>query len=68
MVDLDEVEADADLMELKTLIENHLAYTGSTVAAQVLENWEQSVAQFVKVMPRDYKRVLQQRQQQVSAG
>jgi glutamate synthase (ferredoxin) len=34
----------------------------------VLENWEQSIAQFVKVMPRDYKRVLQQRQQQVSAG
>jgi len=68
MVDLDEVEADADLVELKTLIENHLAHTGSTVAAQVLENWEQSVAQFVKVMPRDYKRVLQQRQQQVSAG
>jgi len=68
MVDLDAVETDGDLTELKTLIDNHLAYTGSTVAAKVLENWEQSVSQFVKVMPRDYKRVLQERQQQVSAG
>ncbi len=33
MVDLDEVETDADLVELKTLIENHLTYTGSSVAA-----------------------------------
>jgi glutamate synthase (ferredoxin) len=38
------------------------------VAASILANWNESVGQFVKVMPKDYKRVLQQQAQQVSAG
>ena len=58
MVDLDPVETDDDIAELKTLIENHQKFTGSTVAAEVLSNWDQAVKQFVKVMPTDYKRVL----------
>ncbi|MGE4647600.1 MAG: hypothetical protein AAEJ59_05985, partial [Arenicellales bacterium] len=35
--------------------------TGSTVAADLIANWELALATFVKVMPRDYKRVLSQR-------
>jgi glutamate synthase domain-containing protein 3 len=50
------------------MIENHLAFTDSPVAAAVLANWAGSLGQFIKVMPRDYKRVLQQQAQQVSAG
>jgi glutamate synthase domain-containing protein 3 len=42
--------------------------TGSTVAQKILANWESSLGEFVKVMPKDYKRVLEQRKQQVSAG
>jgi glutamate synthase domain-containing protein 3 len=68
MVDLDDLETDADIAELRQLIENHLAFTESTVAASILANWNESVGQFVKVMPKDYKRVLQQQAQQVSAG
>ena len=68
MVDLDDLETDADVAELRQLIENHLAFTGSTVAESILANWNESVIQFVKVMPKDYKRVLQQQAQQVSAG
>ena len=60
MVDLEAVEAEEDITELKTLIENHHRYTGSTVARNVLDNWEQSLSRFVKVMPTDYKRVLEQ--------
>ncbi len=62
MVDLDPVATEADAEELKTLIESHLRFTGSTVARGILESWEQSVAQFVKVMPVDYKRVLAERE------
>jgi glutamate synthase domain-containing protein 3 len=62
MVELESVTEEDDIAELRTLIENHASYTGSTVAQQVLENWEASLAQFVKVMPTDYKRVLQERQ------
>lgn len=56
--ELEGVSDAADLDELKTLISNHLHYTGSAVAQQILDNWDQAVKQFVKVMPSDYKRVL----------
>ncbi len=60
MVELEAVDVDEDIAELKGMIENHLHYTGSAVARQLLENWQASLPQFVKVMPTDYKRVLQQ--------
>ncbi len=56
--ELEGVTDAADLDELKTLISNHLQYTGSAVAQQILDNWDQAIKQFVKVMPSDYKRVL----------
>ncbi len=64
MVELEILEGATDIQELKTLIQNHLTYTESTVARRLLDNWEQSVTQFVKVMPTDYKRVLQSRSTQ----
>ena len=67
MIELEAVEAEEDIAELRQLIEKHLAYTGSSVARKVLDNWEASLAQFVKVMPIDYKRVLQQMKQQSSS-
>ncbi|NOX51601.1 MAG: glutamate synthase large subunit [Gammaproteobacteria bacterium] len=68
MVALESMDQVTDIDELKTLIENHAQYTGSEVARTLLNSWEQSVSQFIKVMPTDYKRVLEQRKQQVSAG
>jgi glutamate synthase domain-containing protein 3 len=64
------IEAD-DILELKGLIEKHQTYTGSEVAGRVLNKWEETLTQFVKVMPLDYKRVLQERkeaQKMVAAG
>lgn len=60
MVDLDPVESEEDVAELRGLIEQHLQHTESTVAQNVLDNWEESLSQFVKVMPQDYKRVLEE--------
>jgi glutamate synthase (NADPH/NADH) large chain len=60
MVDLDDLETAEDIAEVRTLIENHQKHTGSTVAGEVLANWDKVVPQFVKVMPRDYKRVLEE--------
>lgn len=56
--ELEPVVDEADKEELKRLITNHEAYTGSTVAREVLDNWDSALGQFVKVMPTDYKRVL----------
>ncbi len=60
MVELEEVVTSEDSNELRTLIEKHRDVTGSTVAAEILEDWESSMTQFVKVMPTDYKRVLEE--------
>ncbi len=59
--ELEAVQEAADIEELKILIVKHLQYTGSTVAENILASWEQSLQQFVKIIPTDYKRVLAER-------
>ncbi len=68
MVELDEVVTDEDIAELRQLIALHRQYTGSTVAEKVLNNWEAFLPQFVKVIPIDYKRVLEQRTEHKTAS
>jgi glutamate synthase (NADPH/NADH) large chain len=58
MVELETLEED-DKADVKAMIEKHFKYTGSDPAEWVLENWDTAVDLFVKVMPRDYKAVLQ---------
>ncbi|HWI90509.1 MAG TPA: glutamate synthase large subunit [Flavisolibacter sp.] len=58
MVDLDPVSND-EVDELKTMIENHFKNTMSTVAKFILDDFENQLKNFVKVFPRDYKKVLQ---------
>jgi glutamate synthase (NADPH/NADH) large chain len=60
-VDLETVEEDEDVAELREMIELHKEYTASPVAARILDEWSLSLKQFVKVMPTDYKRVLAER-------
>jgi glutamate synthase (NADPH/NADH) large chain/glutamate synthase (ferredoxin) len=47
-----------DAIELRALVTEHAQRTHSTVAARLLEDWEASLERFVKVMPDDYRRVL----------
>jgi glutamate synthase (NADPH/NADH) large chain len=61
MVELERVESEEDVDELKSLIELHQNETASSVAADILDRWDETLAQFVKVMPTDYKRVLQEK-------
>jgi glutamate synthase domain-containing protein 3 len=64
MVELEAMEVEEDIAELKQLIDKHFKLTGSTVARTVLEDWDRSLSQFVKVMPIDYKRVLAEMKKQ----
>lgn len=66
--ELENVSAAADIIELKKLIQNHADYTDSPVAKSILENWEQSLSQFTKVMPTDYKRVLEEQAAKITAA
>jgi len=56
--ELEKLEIEEDIDELKLLIENHSVYTGSDVAKRILKNWDKELKAFKKVMPTDYKRVL----------
>jgi glutamate synthase (NADPH/NADH) large chain len=47
-----------DAVRLKQLIENHMHYTDSTRARDILDNWSDYLPKFVKVMPVDYRRAL----------
>ena len=49
-----------DAERIRILIERHKLHTGSVRAKQLLDNWDETLAKFVKVMPRDYARALQQ--------
>ncbi len=58
MVGIEKLEKPAEIAEVKKLVTNHLNYTKSTRARLVLDQWEQMVPKFVKVLPKDYKRML----------
>ena len=54
-----EVPEEEDFGELRRLIRNHFKYTGSEKALKILQSWDDSKFQFIKVMPKEYKAVLE---------
>ena len=59
LADLEVVADIEDTNVLRDMIENHEKLTGSKQAGMILGNWQESISKFKKVMPRDYKRVLE---------
>ncbi|RZM82526.1 glutamate synthase large subunit [Leptolyngbya iicbica] len=68
MVELEQLEDPEEILELHDMVQNHVKYTGSAKGDRVLAAWNDMVPKFVKVMPRDYKRVLQHIQKAMKAG
>ncbi len=58
LVELSQVEDRADIVELQDMIRKHLLYTQSPLAEKILTNWEEYLPKFVKVIPLEYKKVL----------
>ncbi len=61
MVELEALVDESEIWLVYGMIEDHVRYTRSPLGRRILDNWEHLVSQFVKVMPVDYKRVLQAR-------
>ncbi len=59
MVHIEALEDAGEIDDLRDMIARHLRYTGSQRAAFVLDNWEVMAPKFVKIIPRDYKRMIQ---------
>jgi len=57
-VDLEPLVLDADVAEVRSLLERHRDLTGSPRAAWLLEHWAEAQPKFIKVFPHEYKRVL----------
>jgi glutamate synthase (ferredoxin) len=68
MVNLEKLENAQEIEEVRHLINNHAAYTGSQRATEVLAAWSKCLPKFVKVMPRDYQRMLQAIERVTASG
>ena len=62
MVDLKPLHRNS-IPELRSMLEKHFTYTGSTVARQLLDNWDDAFKKFVRVMPRDFARSLREQKE-----
>jgi glutamate synthase domain-containing protein 2/glutamate synthase domain-containing protein 1/glutamate synthase domain-containing protein 3 len=58
MVNLEALADDAEITEVRRLVERHLAHTSSELARRVLDDWDAMVPKFVRVIPKDYQRML----------
>jgi glutamate synthase (ferredoxin) len=58
MVDVETLEEPEEIAAVRAMIDRHVRYTDSTRGRYVLDRWHEMVKRFIKVMPRDYKRML----------
>ncbi|HNC24238.1 MAG TPA: glutamate synthase large subunit [Opitutaceae bacterium] len=58
MVGIDRLTTPAEIAEVRAMVERHLEYTQSARARQILADWDQYVPKFVKILPKDYQRML----------
>jgi glutamate synthase (NADPH/NADH) large chain len=63
MVELEPLVDDSDIWLVYSLLEDHVRFTRSPRGKKLLDNWDNVVARFIKVMPIEYKRVMSQRRQ-----
>lgn len=68
MVDIEPVTEKQDEKFLRTTIENHVKYTRSRYAENLLQNWDETLPLFVKVMPIDYRRALEKLKERQTKG
>lgn len=62
LVGLETIDTEEEKQQVYDYIKEHIEYTGSSLGQTFLEDWDATVKKFVKVMPHDFKRVLQERE------
>jgi glutamate synthase (NADPH/NADH) large chain len=68
MVSLSKLEDAEEIKAIHDLIARHAQLTGSTRAAEILASWKQLVPSFVRVMPNDYRRVVESQRKMLETG
>ncbi|MCH1624581.1 glutamate synthase large subunit [Fredinandcohnia quinoae] len=60
MVYIESLNDDQEQDEVKQLVQNHYSYTNSSRARYILQNWHEKCSKWVKVIPKEYKRIMQE--------
>jgi glutamate synthase (ferredoxin) len=68
LVDLERLDHPDDVTLVRQLIQQHVECTGSDLGGRILVEWERYGPMFVKVMPRDYRRVLEAQARAAAVG
>ncbi|MGE3510567.1 MAG: glutamate synthase subunit alpha, partial [Vicinamibacterales bacterium] len=68
MVDIERLDGIEDIEVVQRLIRRHVTFTQSVVGQRVLDTWTEAMRSFVKVMPREYRRVLETQARAAAAG
>lgn len=68
MILFESLEDEKEIQHIKAMLERHTAYTNSQKAEDLLDQWEDSVKRFVKVIPKNYKQMLASIEEQKAAG
>ena len=65
MVEIEELESGKEAEEIRKLIEEHVQFTGSDFAKRILDTWATNKNSFIRIMPVDYKRILEQQKKEL---
>jgi len=68
MVLLEKIEWEEELNEIKAMIEKHVEYTASPLGKRVLKDWTSYSLRFTKVIPKDYKNMIENIDKAYKAG
>jgi len=68
MVLVESVSEPYEINEVKTMVRNHVKFTDSAVGHRILEAWEEALLDFVKIIPKDYKRMFEAIERGKKAG
>ena len=68
MIEFESLVDEKEIRSLEDMIQKHFDYTGSKKAEQILDHWEEVVFKFIKVIPKDYKRMMERIEEQMQAG
>lgn len=65
MVNFSQIEEEEEIEFTRNLILQHFEFTGSRRAEEILSNWERALSDFVRVIPKDYQRIIERKKQQL---
>lgn len=68
MVNMEKIESEEELAQVKSMIEKHVEYTDSPQGQKILKDWKSYSLRFTRVIPKDYKRMLENIEKAHQAG